>query len=519
MESFEDLGLPPDLVEALAAEGIERPTAVQSAAIPVLRRGNNLLLASGPGSGTLVAWGPPILDRISPEGTGPAVLAVTPTRESAARLAESLQRLGQPVGHTVAALGAPWALPGHARVLFGTAGDVLAASRAGRIDLGAVEVLIVDQMDRLERLGDLEPLEEVLDYLPKDGQRIVVALPVTAGVRDFVERHARRAATVPPRPAEESERSASPRRGTVRFRVTPGSREEAALHTVAELLDDDARHVLLFFATEDRAADVGDYLTLHGFQAGAPGDPSVPVWLAVEELEARSASEGTEGLVVVSCDVPADPDSLDRRHGLTAGGVVLAFPREMTHLRDIARRTGYAMEGYALPRPRDDEASVFRRLLADAIESDDAAPYLLLLEPLFERYDPAEVAAAAAALLRKKMPPTVVAAPASRPERGGGRPAPTAWVKLFLSVGERDGLTPGDMVGAITGETGLPSGKIGKIEIRDSHSLVEVQEPVARQIISALNGTTIRGRAVRADFDRGRGRAGGSPRGRPPRRG
>ena len=113
MESFEDLGLSAELVEALAAEGIERPTAVQSAAIPVLRRGNNLLLASAPGSGTLAAWGPPLLDLISPEGTSPAILAVTPTRESAARLAESLQRLGQSVGHTVAALGSPWALPGH----------------------------------------------------------------------------------------------------------------------------------------------------------------------------------------------------------------------------------------------------------------------------------------------------------------------------------------------------------------------------------------------------------------------
>jgi len=237
----------------------------------------------------------------------------------------------------------------------------------------------------------------------------------------------------------------------------------------------------------------------------------------VEELEARAASEGTEGLVVVSCDVPADPDSLDRRHGLTGGGVVLAFPREMTHLRDIARRTGYALEGFPLPRSRTDEAGTFRQLLAEGIESEDVAPYLLLLEPLFERYDPAEVAAAAAALLRKKTATPTPAPP--RREGGDSRPSPTAWVKLFLSVGERDGLTPGDLVGAITGETGLPSGKIGKIEIRESHALVEVQEPVARKIISALNGTTIRGRAVRADFDRGRGRSGGPPGGRSPRRG
>jgi ATP-dependent RNA helicase DeaD len=519
MESFEDLGLSPELVEALASEGIEHPTELQEAAIPVLGRGNNLLLASAPGSGTLVAWGAPVLGRVSQEGTGPQVLALTPTRESAQRLAESLQRLASAVGHTVAALGSPWALPGHARVLFGTSEDVLGATRAGDVDLSTVQILVVDQLDRIERLGDLTQVEDVMGFLPKEGQRIVVALPVTDGVRDFAERHARRAAIVPPRSTEGGDGASSPDRGTIRFRVTPDSREEGLLTTVAELLEDDTRHVLLFFSTEDRAADMGDYLSLHGFACGSPGDTAVPVWLGVQELEARAAAEGTDGLVVVSCDVPADPDSLDRRHGLTGGGVVLAFPREMTHLRDVARRTGYSMAGFPLPRPKIDKGEALRTQLAEAVENEDVATYLLLLEPLFERYDPAEIAAAAAALLRKKASPT--AAAQSQPTPGSpGRSGPTAWVKLFLSVGERDGLTPGDMVGAITGETGLPSEKVGKIDIRESHCVVEVQEPVARQVISALNGTTIRGRAVRADFDRARPRPSGSPpRGRPPRRG
>jgi ATP-dependent RNA helicase DeaD len=98
-------------------------------------------------------------------------------------------------------------------------------------------------------------------------------------------------------------------------------------------------------------------------------------------------------------------------------------------------------------------------------------------------------------------------------------------VKLFLSVGERDGLTAKDLLGAITGESNVGGARVGKIEIKESHSVVEVQEPVAQKVISALNGTTIRGRAVRADFDRGRpprpggASRGGPPRGRPPRRG
>jgi ATP-dependent RNA helicase DeaD len=71
-------------------------------------------------------------------------------------------------------------------------------------------------------------------------------------------------------------------------------------------------------------------------------------------------------------------------------------------------------------------------------------------------------------------------------------------------VGERDGLRPGDLLGAITGEAGVEGNAVGKIEIRESHSVVEVHDAVARKVIKALNGTTIKGRAVRADFDRPR---------------
>ena len=522
METFEDLGLPPELVEALASEGIESPTPLQAAAIPVLRRGNNLLVAAGPGSGTLVAWGTSVLERIDPESAGPGALVLTPTVEAAQRLAESLQRLAVSTGHTVAALGSPWALPGRAHVLFGTPAHVLGAANSGAVELGGVSILVADQADRIEKLVGLDPVEQVMGFLPKDGQRIVLALPVTPGVEDLVERHARRATSIPPRPADGSMERAGVDRGTLRFRIVQEPKDEGLLATVAELLDDEARHVLVYVRSEDRAADVGDYLTLHGYMAGAPGETDVPVWLGVEELASRNAAEGVDGVVVVSHDVPADPDSLDRRHGQAHGGVVLALPREISHLRDVARRTGYSLTPSPLPQRGDDEASRFRGLLAKAMEEEDVAPYLLLLEPLFAKYDPAEVAAAAVALLRKKAP-ALSSAPAA-PTAGSVRPAPTAWVKIFLSVGERDGLSAKDLLGAITGEAHVGGDNVGKIEIRESHSVVEVMEPVARKIIGALNGTTIRGRAVRADFDRpkSRGAAGGRsgpPRGRPPRRG
>jgi ATP-dependent RNA helicase DeaD len=506
MDSFEDLGLAPGLVEALAAEGAERPTPLQSIGIPIVRRGNNVVAHAGPGAGTLITYGAGLLDRLEPGAGRPRALVIAPTTLSARGLAEALARLAQGTGHAVSSLGAPWVLPERADVLFATASELLVAARATQVDLGDVQAVVLDGASVIQRLSGLEDVETLLEYLPREGQRIIVSLPVTAEVADFAERHAKRAVHVPPQAAVETSDD-TPRRGSVRFRIVDEPKEEAALEVVAELLAEgelpaeEARHVVLFFRNEDEAADAGDFLTLHGYRAGAPGESDAAVWLAVDELQALRIVERMEGCAVVSFDVPNGPDSLDRRHGGGRGGTVLVLARELAHLRDVARRTGYRIApAPPAPRPRlPGDLSETLDALAQAMEEEDLAPYLMVLESFFREHAPAEVAAAAMALLRKKKAPVarVVAG------TGASRPGP-AWVRLFISLGSRDQVGPGDLVGAITGEAGVEGSQVGKIEIKDTFSVVEVGDAVAEKVIRSLNGTTVRGRSVRVDFDRAR---------------
>lgn len=515
MDSFEDLGVTPELVEALSAEGIEVPTPLQEAAIPLLGKGNNLVMAAGPGSGVLAAWAVPLLERIATDGPGARIVVLTADRDTAARLAESVARLSRDTGHVVAALGVSWALPERAHVLVGTPADLLAAVHADAVSLDAVEALVLDQAQAIESLGGLDPLEEVLQFLPAGAQRVLSALPVTPAVADFVERHMKRTLTVP----GAHDARGTPQRGAVRYRIVHEPAEDALAGVVSELFEQGARHVLVFCRSEDRAADVGDRLTLRGFVAGAPGETDVPVWLGVDPLEARQALDGAEGVVVVSADVPADPDMLDRRHGISAEGVVLTLTREVAHLKDVTRRTGYGLIPFPAPSTR--AASAFdelRAMLEAAIESEDLGTYLVALSPLFEEHDPAEIAAAAVALLRRKTP----AQPAASPSRPGASSSPSttpSWAKLFVSVGSRDGLVPGDLLGAVTGEAAVPGDTVGRIDIKESHTLLEVHDTVARDVIKALNGITIRGRAVRVDFDRPRRGTPAPGRRKPPSRG
>jgi len=529
MESFEELGVAPELVEALAAEGIETPSDFQCAAIPVLLRGNPLLAQAGPGAGTLVAYGLPILQRTDATALSPRAIVLVASVDGASRLAASLSRLALVTGHRVGALESGWALPENAGVLFSTPEDLLRAVRASRVPLDEIETVVVDGFHGL-RVSGLEALETIFESLPKETQKVLLGLPLSEKAEAFGKAHFSKAVHIPPKAAQSGSGDAPPRRGEVSYRIVGEAKEPELLQTVAATFEAGARHVLLFFRTEDQAADIGDFLTIHGYRAGAVGDEDSPVWLATEELVSRKKLDDwpePSDVVTISVDVPTGPDSLDRRHGGKENAVVLVLSRELPHLRDVTRRTGYRLVPAREPVPTrvSGETERLRSLLERTIKEQELAPYFLTLEPLFKDYSPGEVAAAALALLKgpgslEKRPDQ--GGPASAPSELSPGPPPKTWARLFVAAGEKDGVGPGDLLGAIAGEAGVEGSQVGKIEIRDTYSLVEVVSESADTVIRRLNGTTIRGRAVRVDHDRGspRARSGGGSRtgGAKPRR-
>ena len=501
MDSFEELGLNPELVEALAAEGIEQPTSIQKSVIPFVYRENNVIVAAGPGSGVTMSWATALLNRLDTLQEGnPRVLVLTPSRDRANDLAESISSIASHVGQVVGALGSQWVQPEQAALLFATPGDVLASCTTHELALESVEAIVLDQATQIDEFDGLEEVELVLSYLASATQRIVTSLPVTTAVADFCQRHLKRAISLP---SVDTSVADGPKRGTLRFRITSEPHEHEALKVVESVLASETPHVLLYCRNDDRAADVGDYLTLHGYLAGAPGDTEVPVWLGVNPLEVRGAIAGNRHIPIISCDVPADVDDLDRRHGGSDQNFVVVLPREIPHLRATARQAGYEV----VPFPPETKKSAgpiaaLHDSIRSVIEKEDIAPYLFTLESLFEEYDAAEVAAALA-LLSKRSATTEVASTPNTPTNV------PSWAKLFVGVGTRDGLKPGDLLGAITGEANVSGDTVGRIDVKESHTLVEVHDSVAQDVIGALNGKTICGRAVRADYDRPQRGSGG----------
>lgn len=505
-ETFDDLGLPIEIVEALLAEGAEIPTSLQAAAIPLLSRGNSAILVAGPGAGTLWAWSTPLMARLAEDPAPGAVFVLTQSPAAAESLAEAIGRVAAPLGIRVVGSGAGWVLPDLAQIHVLSAAD--AAERLGRsrLDLGNVRAIVVDAGASTEAL---EPAGRVLEAVDSEAQRVVVALPLTEAVEQFADRYLKRAVHVPPRPADTAS-DESIQRGSIEVVEIEDDRDAEAVRVVAARLEG-SDHVAVHLRSEDAAADFADRLAVRGIASGRPGDPDAPVWLVLDALAARDDLRDAEAsFVALSHDVPADEDELDRRHS-GAPGVVLALPRELPHLHAIARRAGYTLSPAERPTP---PGSGIDETLADleaALDEEDVAAYLALLEPAFRKHGAARVAAAAVARLRSRRPVR------SGPETGvqsaadaGG--SDDAWVRLFVSLGSRDGMRVGDLVGAIVGESGIPGEAVGKIDLRDTFSRVEIARPHADTVIRTVNGTTIRGRSVRVDLDRSERGSGGGPR-------
>ncbi|MGH7537472.1 MAG: DbpA RNA binding domain-containing protein, partial [Gemmatimonadales bacterium] len=176
--------------------------------------------------------------------------------------------------------------------------------------------------------------------------------------------------------------------------------------------------------------------------------------------------------------------------------VLLLTPSQLPYARSLAA----PLVPLALPATRargTARADALRAEIMAQIEAGGLEPELGLLDALFERFDPAEVAAALLAMSRQRSAVSDRSIPPVSP------PTPSeSWVRVFVNVGKKDSASAKDLVGALTRELGLARDDIGRIDVRDAFTLVSVASHAADAAIQGLGRVAIRGRRVTARRDR-----------------
>lgn len=485
MTDLEQLHLTDSVADALIALGWAAEDPRVRDAAPTAARGHNLAVLAPPGP----AHGAPALAGLASRfagGAGGPVLLVCPAAEldGWGGLMKALLR-GTQLRLEVArgtARAARRLKAGTLDVLVTTPETAAALAARGTLKGEGLAAIVIAGPDRWPDTDAIMPL---MQDLPKERQRILfVSAPDR--IADLVDRYARKALVLglPPVPAGAA---APPPAGPARTVSVAWERRPAALADLLEVLDPSSMVVW----TADRSQ--------HGAIAGAlpAGDSSIRV----------VTGDAPKAELVVAFD-PPDPARL--RQLLEAGQVVLLVPPGCeAHVERIADQR----RPLRLPGPADEAAAAAagrRALVARAVETGRSDAALLTLAPLFERYDATAVAAAVYDLWVA----AAAGAPMAAPAEASGQPAEPATVRVFVGVGRADGATPSDLVAILTKEVRVPREKIGRIELREGYSLVELPAGEAERIASALNGITIRRKRVVARVDRGPSR----PPARAPRR-
>ncbi|MFI7079112.1 DEAD/DEAH box helicase [Micromonospora sp. NPDC049903] len=547
--AFTDLGLRPELLAALSALGYEEPTPIQREAIPTLLTGRDLLGQAATGTGKTAAFALPLLQRMPDDRPGgdPLALVLVPTRELAVQVSEAFHRYGKDLGARVLPIygGQPIgrqlrALDLGVDVVVATPGRALDHIARGTLRLGNLITVVLDEADEMLDMGFAEDIEAILEHAPAQRQTVLFSATMPSRIEGMAQAHL----TDPVRiliAREQPVAGAAPRVRQSAYLVAR-AHKPAALGRVLDVESPTA--AIVFCRSREEVDRLTETMNGRGYRAEAlhggmsqeqrdrvmgrlrsgTADLLVATDVAARGLDVEQLSH------VVNYDVPSAPESYVHRIGRVgrAGregvAITLAEPREHRMLKTIERVTGQRITIDKIPTVADlrtRRLELTQAALRESLLEDDLEPFRVIVETLSDEFDLMEVALAAVKLsheatlpgsdeAEEEIPqvavrPTRDARPGqdTRGDRRPARPRTGGTTQVFIGLGRRAGVRPQDLVGAITGETGIRGRDIGSIEIADRFSLVEVPNGVADEVIAGLRGSTIKGRkaTVRRDRD------------------
>jgi ATP-dependent RNA helicase DeaD len=557
--TFGDLGLRPELLSTLSSLGYEEPTPIQHEAIPPLIAGRDLLGQAATGTGKTAAFALPVLQRLPGDRSAspPSALVLVPTRELAVQVSEALHRYGRELGARVLPVygGAPIVrqlreLERGVDVVVATPGRALDLVNRGALKLGAVTTVVLDEADEMLDMGFAEDLEAILDETPEQRQTVLFSATMPRRLDSLARRHL----TDPVRiniGRERTQPGEAPRVRQTAY-VVPRAAKPAAL---GRILDVEApAAAIVFCRTREEVDSLTETLNGRGYRAEAlhggmsqeqrdrvmgrlragTADLLVATDVAARGLDIEQLTH------VVNYDVPSAPESYVHRTGGGAGpgregvAITLAEPREHRQLKIIEKVAGSPISVQKVPTVADLRArrlELTRAALRETLLTDELERFRAVVEALTDEFDLFEVAMAAVKLAHEaggatddvEEIPQVGFRPdrPDRPDRGGrndrpgrstgpstegrgggGRSSGGPVARLFIGAGRDAGIRPGDLVGAITGETELGGRDIGSIEIHQKFALVEVPESAAETVVQALRATMIKGRKATVRRDR-----------------
>lgn len=565
---FEDLKLDDRILRAVADMGFEETSPIQVKAIPLALEGTDIIGQAQTGTGKTAAFGIPLLEKVDPKLKKLQAVVLCPTRELAIQVAEEIRRLAKymhgikvlPVYGGQEIVKQIRSLKDGTQVIIGTPGRVMDHMRRKTIRVEEVHTVVLDEADEMLNMGFLEDMETILGQLPETRQTMMFSATMSPAILEIARKFQKDPETV----KVVKKDLTVPKVTQYYYEV----KQKNKVEVLSRLLDLYAPKLSVVFCnTKKGVEEVVDALQGRGYFAeGLHGDlkqiqrdrvmnsfrnGKTDILVATDVAARGIDVDDVEA--VFNYDIPQDDEYYVHRIGRTgrAGREGKAFSlvvgKEVYKMRDIQRYCKTRIIPQAIPSLNDITSIKVDKILdqvRETIESQELDDMIDVIEMKLIEEDYTAMDLAAALLKIVVGDENEEIAESSRPARSlddldswGGRGSRdkgrrgrndasgrgksrrvkasekvydyiagegNSMARLFLNIGKAQKVTPGDILGAVAGESNIPGKVVGSIDMYDGYTFVEVPNEYADTVIQSMKNARIKGKGVHAERANGR---------------
>lgn len=518
---FDELDLYPQILRAIQEMGFEEATPIQCKAIPVVMEGVDVIGQAQTGTGKTAAFGIPLLMKVDPSNKKTQAIVLCPTRELAIQVAEEVRNLAKYM-HGVKVLPVYGgqdivkqirSLKGGAQIIIGTPGRVMDHLRRKTIKCEEVNTVVLDEADEMLNMGFREDIETVLEYIPEERQTVLFSATMPKPILEITKKYQKDAVNIK----------------VVKKELTVPNIEQYyydvkrkdKVEVLSRLLDVyDPKLSLVFCNTKRMVDELTNALQGRGYFAeGLHGDMKQ---MQRDRVMNHFRNGNTEILVatdvaargidvddveaVFNFDLPQDDEYYVHRIGRTgrAGRTGRSFTfvkgKEVYKLKDIQRYCKTKILAQKIPS-MEDVVQVRLEKIMDRIdtiiEEEDLTKMVNMVESQVNESDYTAMDIAAAFLKMALLGEEESAQKSMENfEFGDTGAEEEGMVRLFINIGKKQHVKPGDILGAITGESGMPGKLVGAIDMYDKYTFVEVPREYGKEVLKAMSNSKIKGKSI-----------------------
>ena len=523
--TFKELNITEPILKAIKEKGYTVPTPIQEKAIPAALAKRDILGCAQTGTGKTASFAIPIIQHLqvvskeSVKRQGIKALILTPTRELALQISECIDDYSKytRVRHGVIFGGVNQRpqvdmLRKGIDILVATPGRLLDLMNQGHIHLDTIQYFVLDEADRMLDMGFIHDIKRILPKLPKEKQTLFFSATMPDTIVTLTKSLLKNPVKIYITPKSSTVDSIN----QVVYFVEKKEKSQLLISILQKAED---QSVLIFSRTKHNADKIVKILgkagigsqAIHGNKSQAARQSALGNFKSGKTRVMVATDIASRGIdiselpMVINYDLPDVPETYVHRIGRTgrAGRCGKAFSfvkgKEVYKLKDIQRYCKTKI--YAQPIPSSDDVAKIRAekimdQISTIIDEENLTSVIDIIENQINESDYTAMDIAAAFLYQAMGASEISTAESKDDYDFHNTGAEDGMVRLFINVGKKDKIKPGDILGAIAGESGMPGRLVGAIDMYDKYTFVEVPAEYGKEVLNAMKNAKIKGRSV-----------------------